>query len=220
MIGRGDCSGFLRTLSLLFLAMAIQGCSTSLRFAKGDKGLAFLEGVDKVRVEFDRSSISVGFDRAHCFSEETFLRTRPEPWRKKWVSYREKVYEPRFDSLLNYELAWAGSEMEVGTSVKNAEQRITIVVEHIYMGDLSHYHGPGSPNVWGGGNYQYPEVSADLRIIYHRKGERDRPQAVFRYDRVTGKPMSVLVDLPVASFLKSIYEKTGRELGEQILNSL
>jgi len=121
-------------LMVLFIALTSVSFSQKIKIEDGD--LSFLKGVTELNVVYDYSNMEVGkFKTEEAYIDKKVSEKNKkeagtgDKWLESWNGSRERVYQPKFETLFNKVLAKKNMTIAEGRT----DAKYTLIVKTVFI---------------------------------------------------------------------------------------
>lgn len=194
-------------LSAATIFLTLTSNAQKIKVTEGDSKLSFLSGVKEIHLEYDYSDMSVGkYDKEEDYvNDRTKDRNEKEAgtgdkWKDSWFGSRERVYQPKFETLFN-----KGLEKKGISAGEASSSTITLVVHTIFT-------EPGF-------NVGVTSRPAAVSFNYIFKDESGKVLAKFTQLNVPGA-QAMGMDFDTSTRISESYAKAGKMLAAYIAKQL
>lgn len=199
---------FFMIIGCIFLTL---GCGTAMELKEGDEEMSYLQGEDRVRLEFDYSQVTFGEDPDHYFEKEVFFKTREKEWQEKWKACKDSLYPPKFLELY-HKYHGVAPEFDPEMSTEESDYVAVVEIGNIEMKDMSGLMEKSFMGTSGADRY----VIIDYRVAFYPSDDRSSPLTVLEKKRLKGASMSFDKTFPEGNAIKNSLAVLGKNLGKHL----
>jgi hypothetical protein len=199
----------MRTVKAMFLAVvcAMFGCGCRNIVSLKSGSLATLKGSTVVNLEYSYEGLKVGNE-----TEEEYVRHRTEKrdresgdkWLNRWQNNRVARFQPKFEQLLNHQLAARDVDLHFGN---HPEAKYTLLLKSTSISLGWHI----------GVMYQPAFLDADAILFETRNRENQVAMVTFR--KMLGMD-PIIIAFEQGWRVQESYARTGKALGVLVANTV